>query len=130
VLSLFCILVVENFIKEVFILIDIAYAMGTGGGASGQSGGFGAFVPLILMFVIFYFLLIRPQQKKQKQHREMITNLKKGDRVMTTGGLYGRITGLTDTVVTLEIAEKVRVKVGRSNIAGSVQSDSPNATKE
>jgi len=103
--------------------------MGTGGGASGQGGGFGALVPLILMFVIFYFLLIRPQQKKQKQHREMITSLKKGDRVMTTGGLYGRITGLTDTVVTLEIAEKVRVKVGRSNISGSVQSDNSNTKK-
>lgn len=110
-------------------MIDIAYAMGTGGGASGQGGGFGALVPLILMFVIFYFLLIRPQQKKQKLHREMITSLKKGDRVMTTGGLYGRITGLTDTVVTLEIAEKVRVKVGRSNIAGSVQGDTSNTKK-
>lgn len=103
--------------------------MGTGGGASGQGGGFGALVPLILMFVIFYFLLIRPQQKKQKQHREMVTSLKKGDRVMTTGGLYGRVTGLTDTVVTLEIAEKVRVKVARNNIAGSVQSDNPTAKK-
>ena len=110
-------------------MIDIAYAMGTGGGASGEGGGFGALVPLILMFVIFYFLLIRPQQKKQKLHREMITSLKKGDRVMTTGGLYGRITGLTDTVVTLEIAEKVRVKVGRSNISGSVQSDNSNTKK-
>ena len=106
-------------------MINIAYAMGTGGGASGQSGGFGAFVPLILMFAIFYFLLIRPQQKKQKQHREMITSLKKGDRVMTSGGLHGRITGLTDTVVTLEIAEKVRVKVARGNISGSVQTENP-----
>ena len=63
-------------------MIDIVYAMGTGGEASGQGGGFGAFVPLILMFVIFYFLLIRPQQKKQKQHRQMISELKKGDRVI------------------------------------------------
>jgi len=110
-------------------LIDIAYAMGTGGGASAEGGGFGAFVPLILMFVIFYFLLIRPQQKKQKQHRQMISELKKGDRVLTSGGLYGRITGLTDTVVTLEISEKVRVKVARANISGSVQAESPNAKK-
>ena len=106
-------------------MIDIAYAMGTGGGASGQGGGFGAFAPLILMFVIFYFLLIRPQQKKQKQHRQMLTSLKKGDRVITSGGLYGRITGITDTTVTLEISEKVRVKVGRSNIAGLAQSENP-----
>ncbi len=111
--------------KEVIILIDIAYAMGTGGGAGGQGGGFGALVPLILMFAIFYFLLIRPQQKKQKHHRQMLGSLRKGDRVITSGGLYGRITGITDTVVTLEISEKVRVKVGRTNIAGLVQAENP-----
>jgi preprotein translocase subunit YajC len=94
--------------------------MGAGAEGGGQ-GGLGAFVPLILMFVIFYFLLIRPQQKKQKLHREMIGNLKKGDRVITSGGLHGRITGLTDTVVTLEISEKVRVKVARGNISGKVE---------
>jgi preprotein translocase subunit YajC len=82
-------------------------------------------VPLILMFAIFYFLLIRPQQKKQKAHRQLLGDLKKGDRVITSGGLYGRITGLTDTVVTLEISEKVRVKVGRGNIAGLARSDAP-----
>jgi preprotein translocase subunit YajC len=77
------------------------------------------------MFAIFYFLLIRPQQKKQKQHRQLLGDLKKGDRVITSGGLYGRITGLTDTVVTLEISEKVRVKVGRANIAGLARSEAP-----
>jgi preprotein translocase subunit YajC len=110
-------------------LIDIAYAMGTGGGEAGQSGGFGALVPLILMFAIFYFLLIRPQQKKQKLHREMISGLKKGDRVVTSGGLHGRVTGLTDTVVTLEISEKVRVKVARANIGNRLQTDSPDSKK-
>lgn len=106
-------------------MIDIAYALGTGGGTSGQGGGFGAMVPLILMFAIFYFLLIRPQQKKQKQLRQLLGDLKKGDRVITSGGLYGRITGLTDTVVTLEISEKVRVKVGRTNISGLARSEAP-----
>jgi len=70
--------------------------------------------------------LIRPQQKKQKQHRQMVSDLKKGDRVVTSGGLYGRITGITDTVVTLEISEKVRVKVARGNISTSLQSEQPN----
>jgi len=107
-------------------LIDIAYALGTGGGASGEGGGFGALVPLILMFAIFYFLLIRPQQKKQKQHRQMLGSIKKGDRVITSGGLYGRTTGLSDRVVTLEISEQVRVKVGRSNMSGLAQSENPN----
>ena len=97
----------------------LAYAMGTGGaGGGGQGSGFSAFVPLILMFAIFYFLLIRPQQKKAKQHRELLSALKKGDRVVSNGGLHGVITGLTDDVVTMEIAPKVRVKVSRGSVAG------------
>lgn len=94
---------------------QIAYAMG----APGQGGqqGFGMFIPLILLFGIFYFLLIRPQQKRTREHKELLSNLKKGDQVITAGGLHGRITGLTDTVATLEITEKVRVKVARSQIS-------------
>ena len=95
----------------------LAYAMGGGGGTGGQ-GGFGAFVPLILMFAIFYFLLIRPQQKKAKQHRELLSALKKGDRVVSSGGLHGTITGLTDDLVTVEVAPKVRVKISRGSISG------------
>ena len=96
--------------------------MGQGGLGSGQgASGFVNFIPLILMFVIFYFLLIRPQQKKAKEHREMIGNLKKGDRVITSGGIYGTITGLEDNTITVEIAEKVRVKVSRGNVAGLAQ---------
>ena len=95
----------------------LAYAMGGSGGAGGQGGGLGAFVPLILMFAIFYFLLIRPQQKKAKQHRELLAALKKGDRVINSGGLHGLVTGLTDDVVTMEIATKVRVKVSRASIS-------------
>jgi len=96
----------------------LAYAMGGTGGVGGEGGGFGAFVPLILMFAIFYFLLIRPQQKKAKQHRELLAALKKGDKVISSGGLHGLVTGLTDDVVTMEIAPKVRVKVSRSSISG------------
>jgi preprotein translocase subunit YajC len=100
-------------------MINLAYAMGGGGGAAGgQSGGFGAFIPLILMFAIFYFLLIRPQQKKAKQHRELLSALKKGDRVVSSGGLHGVITGMSDDVVTMEIAPKIRVKVSRASISG------------
>ncbi|MCD4715969.1 MAG: preprotein translocase subunit YajC [Desulfobacterales bacterium] len=100
-------------------MINLAYAMGGGGGAGGgQSGGFGAFIPLILMFAIFYFLLIRPQQKKAKQHRELLSALKKGDRVVSSGGLHGVITGMSDDIVTMEIAPKIRVKVSRASISG------------
>ena len=103
----------------------LAYAMGGGGtGEAGGSGGFGAFIPLILMFVIFYFLLIRPQQKKTKQHKELLSALKKGDRVVSSGGLHGVITGMTDDIVTMEIAPKVRVKVSRASVSGVVGSGS------
>jgi preprotein translocase subunit YajC len=104
---------------------QIAYAMG----APGQGGqqGLGMFLPLILLFGIFYFLLIRPQQKRQKEHKSLLANLRKGDQIITAGGLYGRITGLTDTVATVEIAEKVRVKVARGQISTKLlpQSDRP-----
>jgi len=99
-------------------MIDIAYAMGTGG-TGGQGGsGWQTFIPIILMFAIFYFLLIRPQQKKAKEHRALLSAIKKGDKVVSNGGLHGVVTGITDDVVTMEIAPKVRVKVSRGSIAG------------
>jgi preprotein translocase subunit YajC len=82
-----------------------------------------AFLPLILLFAVFYFLLIRPQQKRAKTHKQFIENLKKGDRVVTSGGMYGTITGVTDDSVTVEVAEKVRVKVLKSAIADYAKGD-------
>jgi preprotein translocase subunit YajC len=99
---------------------DIAHAMGSFGGNGGGAGGqnpLGAFVPLIIMFAIFYFLLIRPQQKKAKQHKEMIGNLKIGDRIVTNGGLYGTIVRMTEQTLILEIAEKVNVEMLRNTVA-------------
>ncbi|RJR23727.1 MAG: preprotein translocase subunit YajC [Desulfobacteraceae bacterium] len=102
----------------------LAYAMGTGGTGNGGTGsGFGAFIPLILMFAIFYFLLIRPQQKKAKQHKQVLASLKRGDRIVTTGGLHGVITGIGDDVVTMEIAPKVRVRISRGSVAGVLGSE-------
>jgi len=101
-------------------LFSVAYAMGTagqGGAGQGPAGQFTAFVPLLLMVVVFYFLLIRPQQKKQKEHRTMLSNLQKGDTIVSQGGLQGKVTALTESVVTVEIADKVRVKIHRSYIA-------------
>jgi preprotein translocase subunit YajC len=103
---------------------EIAYAMtGTGQGGGQGQGGFGFFIPLILIFAVFYFILIRPQQKRQKEQRQLLQNLKKGDKVITTGGLQGTIVNLSDTVVTVEIADKVKVKVGRSYVAGLIKSE-------
>ncbi len=100
---------------------DVAYAMGASNGGGGGMGSLTSFLPLILMFVVFYFLLIWPQQKKAKAHRQVLANLQKGDNVVTASGIHGQITGLTDTTVTLEIAEKVRIKVSRSAVAGVVK---------
>ncbi len=94
------------------------------GGAGGNpmnalcGGQGGMFIPMIMIFVVFYFMLIRPQQKKQREMQDWLKQLKKGDEVVTTGGLIGKVSGLTDNTVTLELQEKVRVKVLRSHIAG------------
>lgn len=96
---------------------EIAYAMASQGEKGGGSG-LAALIPLILIFVIFYFLLIRPQQKRMKEHRKLLDSLKRGDRVITAGGLYGTIVNIEGNVVTLELAEKVRVKVNRNYISG------------
>ncbi|MBN1254830.1 MAG: preprotein translocase subunit YajC [Deltaproteobacteria bacterium] len=104
------------------MLGEIAYAM-TGTGQEGGQGGLGFLVPFIIIIAVFYFLLIMPQQKRQKEHRQLLANLKKGDRVLTTGGLVGTIVSLTDAMVTVEIADKVKVKVGRSYIAGLMKAE-------
>ena len=99
---------------------DAAFAMAppTGGGEGGPMGQLGAFLPLILMFAIFYFLLIRPQQKKAKEHREFLASLKRGDTVLTNGGMYGRITDIAEDVLTIEIAPELSIKINRNFISG------------
>lgn len=84
--------------------------------APSASQGFGMFLPLILIFVIFYFLIVRPQQKQAKKRQEMIKNLEKGNEVVTVGGLHGKVVGTTESILTLEIADNVKVKVERSGI--------------
>ena len=100
-------------------MLGLAFAMGTppGGGAAGGASAFMNIVPLIFMFAIFYFLLIRPQQKKAKEHKALLESLKKGDKVVTAGGMHGKVTTLDDKVVTLEIAPGVNVKINKGFIA-------------
>jgi preprotein translocase subunit YajC len=100
---------------NLFLLQQGGALPGCGGGGMSTLG------MLLIMFAVFYFMLIRPQQKKQREHQDMLRNLKKGDEVVTTGGLVGRISGLTDAYATLEVQEKVRIKVVRSHITGKTQ---------
>ena len=83
--------------------------------ATGQSGLLG-FLPLIVIFVLFYFLLIRPQQKKQKEHRSMVDALAAGDEIVTGGGVLGKVTNVGDQFVTVEIADGVAIKVQKHTI--------------
>ncbi|TKB08351.1 preprotein translocase subunit YajC [Desulforhopalus sp. IMCC35007] len=107
-------------------MVGIAHAAGP---AAGAAGGFASFIPLILIFVVFYFLLIRPQQKQAKQHQAFLNDLKKGNKVVTKGGIYGTITGINDNVVTLEIAKDVAIKITRDGI-GAAQAKDGAPTKE
>lgn len=95
-------------------LIPDAYAQGA---PAGGGDPFLGILPIIFLFVIFYFLLIRPQQKRAKEHKKMVEALSKGDEVVTNGGLLGRITKVGDHFVTLEIAESLEVRVQRNSVA-------------
>lgn len=81
-------------------------------------------MPFVFIFIIFYFLLIRPQQKRQKQHQEFLVALKKGDSVLTSAGMLGTIEGLTEKFVTLEIAQGTRVRILRTQIASKFDGES------
>ena len=95
-----------------------------------MGGALVQFLPFILIFVIFYFLLIRPQQKQRKQHQQLLDNLKTGDKVVTASGIYASIVKLGDDRVTLEIAPKVNVQIDRGQIARLTDESSGKAEKE
>ncbi len=105
------------------MLISPAYARSAGG-----AGGFdvGFLLPMVLIFGVFYLLLIRPQQKKAKQHRELLEALRRGDRIITSGGIIGLITKVLDAnELIVEIAEGVRVRVARSMVSTVIAKTEP-----
>jgi preprotein translocase subunit YajC len=110
------------------MFISTAYAQAAGGG--GSFDFLGGMLPLILIFVIFWFFLIRPQQRKQKEHRAMVQNLKRNDQVITAGGILGKVTRLIDdNTVQVEIADNVRVRVARGTITEVLTKTAPRAAK-
>lgn len=107
------------------MLISPAYAQAAGGAGG---GGIEAFLPLILIFVIFYFLLIRPQQKKMKEHKGMLESVRRGDKVVTGGGIIGTVTKVNEgDEVVVEIAEGIKVKVRKSTLASVESKSEPQA---
>ena len=111
------------------MLISTAYAQGLG--FLDNQGALVQFLPLVLIFVVFYFLLIRPQQKKAKDHRTMLDALRRGDRVVTGGGIIGSVSRVVNAEeVQIEIAEGVRVRVLRSTISNVLAKPDPGAARE
>jgi len=96
---------------------DIAYAMAPPAEGGQAGGGLGPLITMGVVFFIFYFLLIRPQQKKLKEHNSFLDSIEKGDDVVTNGGILGKVVGVTDKVITLEMGEKIRIKMLKSAIA-------------
>lgn len=107
-----------------FLFISDAWAEAPAGAAPGPAGSLMSFLPLIVIFVLFYFMLIRPQQKKMKEHKAMVEALQKGDEVVTNGGALGKITKVGENFVTIQVAEGVDIKVQR----GAIQSMLPKGT--
>ena len=103
------------------MFITPAFAQGSlfGGGAGGDGGMLMSLLPFVLIFVIMYFLILRPQQKRVKQHQEMVKNVRRGDTVITSGGLVGKVTKVVDDdQIEVEIADGVRVRQVRSMVTG------------
>lgn len=98
--------------------------------ATGSGGELVGLLPILLIFVVFYVLLIVPQQRQRKKTQQMLASLKTGDRVVTSGGIYGTIVGFRDAVVQLQIANQVRIDVSRSAIGGLQPDDAQGASKE
>ena len=106
------------------MFISTAWAQGAGGGGGG--GLLEAMIPLVLIFAVFYFLLIRPQQKKMKAHREMLSSVRRGDKIITGGGLYGTVTKVVnENELAVQIADGVRVRVSRGTIAEVLSKTEP-----
>lgn len=107
------------------MLISPAYAQDI----AGLMGGVGQFLPLVLIFAVFYFLLIRPQQQRQKETKKMLSELKRGDKVVTGGGILGAVTKTKDNDIEVEIAENVRITVLRDTITAVVNPKPANDAK-
>lgn len=113
-------------------LLSLADGAAPAAGPAGcAGGGLQSMLPIVLMFVIVYFMMIRPQQKKANEHKNFLAGLKKGDQIITRGGVIGKITGVADNMVTIEVQEKVRVRVLKSYIDGAFkEGQAPVAVRE
>ncbi len=104
--------------------MDMAYAMASNGGATGSTGAWGsigAFLPFILIFVVFYFLIIMPQRKQTQEHKKMLDALKRGDKIITNGGIYGRVVDIKENKLIIEISKGVEIDILKGAVANKVK---------
>jgi len=112
---------------HIFIFNSVsAFAQGAAGGTGAGPGMWEQMVPFVVIFAIFYFLIIRPQSRRNKDHQNFLANMKRGDAVITSGGMYGKINGITDKFITLEISNGVDIRILKSQIASSVTDGAAN----
>ena len=115
-------------------MINLLYAYGMTGQTQGEGSGSGSPMTLIFMiiaiFAVMYFLMIRPQQKQKKQHQSMLSQLSKGDKIVTTGGMHATVVGVKDNTVIIKIADNVKVEVNRSAVSQIVSSRSQKQQEE
>ena len=97
--------------------IQTAQVIPEGGAPDGGGGGLNFLLLMVALFLLMYAIIIRPQQRQQKEHKKMVASIKKGDQVVTSGGIHGRVTGVADDLLTVEIAERVRVKLDRGSVS-------------
>ncbi|OFZ18647.1 MAG: preprotein translocase subunit YajC [Bdellovibrionales bacterium RBG_16_40_8] len=108
------------------MFLSNAYAQSASGAATGP-GTIEQLIPFIAIFAIFYFLILRPQSKRQKAHQNFVAEMKRGDTVITSGGIYGRVEGITEKFVTLEISDGVNIRILKSQIASTFNEGATNA---
>jgi preprotein translocase subunit YajC len=109
--------------------MELLFGQASGGTGTSGSNPLVSLLPLVVIFVIFYFLLIMPQQRKQKQHQKLMNSLQKGDKVVTSSGIYGVVANVKDHVVSVVIADGVKVDFDKGHIAGKVDIQKPEPTK-
>ncbi|MGM0441632.1 MAG: preprotein translocase subunit YajC [Elusimicrobiota bacterium] len=102
-------------------MVELLYAMGEAPAGAEQAGSvWGSLIPIILIFGVFYFLLIRPQKKQMEKHSEMVDNIQKGDKIVTSGGIHGKVTALKGKQIEVEIASNTRVLINKQSVSSVI----------
>lgn len=120
----------KNSISLIFAMLIMSSCAPPGSGGESSGSAIASFIPFILIFVLFYFLILRPQQKQNRQRQEMLKNVKRGDRVLSSGGIYGKVVNVNENDLTVEIAKGINVQMTRSGISSIVNQEKDSSNKK